>query len=53
VTQRVSTAMSADQIVVLDDGEIAGIGTHKELMETSNVYQEIALSQLSREELVL
>jgi ATP-binding cassette subfamily B protein len=52
VTQRVSTVMGADQIVVLDNGEIAGIGTHKELMETSKVYQEIALSQLSKEELI-
>jgi ATP-binding cassette subfamily B protein len=43
--------MSADQIVVLDNGEIAGIGTHKELMQTSDVYKEIALSQLSKEEL--
>jgi ATP-binding cassette subfamily B protein len=51
VTQRVSTVMSADQIVVLDNGEIAGIGTHKELMQTSDVYKEIALSQLSKEEL--
>jgi len=53
VTQRISTAMSADQIVALDNGRIAGIGTHKELMETCDVYREIALSQLSREELVL
>jgi ATP-binding cassette subfamily B multidrug efflux pump len=53
VTQRISTAMGAEQIVVLDNGEIAGIGTHKELMAKSNVYREIALSQLSREELVL
>ena len=45
--------MGADQIVVLDNGEIAGIGTHNELMETCNVYREIALSQLSKEELVL
>ena len=52
VTQRVSTIMGAEQIVVLDNGEIAGIGTHKELMKTCNVYQEIALSQLSKEELV-
>ena len=51
VTQRVSTIMGADQIVVLDNGEIAGIGTHRELMKTSKVYQEIALSQLSKEEL--
>jgi len=53
VTQRVSTIMGADQIVVLDNGEIAGIGTHKELMKNCSVYQEIALSQLSKEELVL
>ena len=53
VTQRVSTAMGADQIVVLDNGEIAGIGSHKELMDGCDVYREIALSQLSREELVL
>jgi ATP-binding cassette subfamily B multidrug efflux pump len=52
VTQRVSTIMGADQIVVLDNGEIAGIGTHRELMNTCKVYQEIALSQLSKEELV-
>ena len=52
VTQRVSTILTADQIVVLDNGEIAGIGTHKELMESCGVYQEIALSQLSKEELV-
>jgi ATP-binding cassette subfamily B protein len=51
VTQRVSTVMNADQIVVLDNGEIVGIGTHKELMGTSDVYKEIALSQLSKEEL--
>ena len=52
VTQRVSTVMGAEQIVVLDNGEIAGIGTHKDLMKTSKVYQEIALSQLSKEELI-
>jgi ATP-binding cassette subfamily B multidrug efflux pump len=52
VTQRVSTILGADQIVVLDNGEIAGIGTHKELMERSSVYREIALSQMSMEELV-
>ena len=51
VTQRVSTVMGADQIVVLDDGQVAGIGTHRELMETSEVYRQIAESQLSREEL--
>ena len=51
VTQRVSTVMSADQILVLDRGEVAGIGTHKQLMEDCEVYQEIATSQLSAEEL--
>ena len=51
VTQRVSTIMGAEQIIVLDEGEIAGIGTHKDLMKTSKIYQEIALSQLSKEEL--
>ena len=51
VTQRVSTIMGAEQIIVLDDGEVAGIGTHRELMENCDVYREIALSQLSREEL--
>ncbi len=53
VTQRVSTIMGADEIVVLDNGKIAGIGTHKELMKNCRVYQEIALSQLSKEELIL
>ena len=52
VTQRISTVMGVDQIVVLDDGRVAGIGTHKELMETCKVYSELANSQLSREELV-
>lgn len=52
VTQRISTVMGADQIVVLDKGEIAGIGTHRQLMEDCSVYREIALSQLSKEELV-
>jgi len=52
VTQRISTVMTAEQIVVLDEGKIVGIGTHKELMENCEVYQQIALSQLSKEELV-
>jgi ATP-binding cassette subfamily B protein len=43
--------MHADRIVVLDEGRVAGIGTHAELMKTCTVYQEIALSQLSEEEL--
>lgn len=52
VAQRISTIMDADQIVVLDEGRVAGIGTHKELMESCIVYQQIAHSQLSEEELV-
>jgi ATP-binding cassette, subfamily B, multidrug efflux pump len=52
VTQRVSTIMGAEQIVVLENGRLAGIGTHDELMKNSDVYREIALSQLSREELI-
>ena len=51
VAQRVSTVMNADRILVLDQGEIAGIGTHKELMKTCDVYKEIVASQLSEEEL--
>ncbi len=51
VTQRVSTVMGAEQIVVLDKGAIAGIGTHKELIESCAVYREIAYSQLTQEEL--
>jgi len=51
VAQRISTIMNADQIIVLDEGHIVGIGSHKELMENCETYQEIALSQLSKEEL--
>jgi ATP-binding cassette subfamily B protein len=51
VTQRVATVMSADQIIVLDDGKIVGKGTHRDLMKTCQTYQEIATSQLSKEEL--
>ena len=51
VAQRVSTIMHADQIVVLDEGRVAGIGTHKELLKTCTTYREIAQSQLSKEEL--
>ena len=51
VAQRIGTIMNADKIVVLDKGECVGIGTHKELLKTCNVYKEIALSQLSEEEL--
>lgn len=51
VAQRISTIMNADKIVVLNEGNVVGIGTHKELMKNCNVYKEIALSQLSKEEL--
>jgi ATP-binding cassette, subfamily B, multidrug efflux pump len=51
VGQRISTIMNADSIVVLEDGRIAGTGTHQELMETCEVYRELALSQLTKEEL--
>ena len=51
VAQRIGTIMYADKIVVLDEGECVGIGTHKELLKTCEVYKEIALSQLSEEEL--
>ena len=50
VAQRVTTVLGADRIIVLDEGKIAGIGPHKELMETCQVYREIVLSQLSAEE---
>jgi len=51
VAQRISTIMNAEQIIVLDDGKIVGAGTHKELMKNCETYKEIALSQLSKEEL--
>lgn len=51
ITQRISTVMGADQIIVLDEGEIAGVGTHKTLLQSSEVYRDIAYSQLSAEEL--
>jgi ATP-binding cassette subfamily B protein len=51
VAQRISTILNADQIVVLDEGKVVGIGNHKDLMKTCDVYREIALSQLSEEEL--
>ncbi|GAC1400365.1 MAG: ABC transporter ATP-binding protein [Ktedonobacteraceae bacterium] len=50
VAQRVSTVMDADQIIVLDEGRIVGIGTHRELMQNSGVYREIVTSQVSLEE---
>ena len=51
VTQRVATVKNADQIIVLEKGRVVGKGTHQELMETCETYQEIASSQLSKEEL--
>ena len=51
IAQRISTIMNAEQILVLDDGRIAGKGTHKELLKNCEVYQQIASSQLSEEEL--
>lgn len=51
VAQRINTILDADQIVLLDEGKVAGIGTHKELLASNKIYQEIALSQLSEEEL--
>lgn len=51
VAQRISTIMNAEQIVVLDEGNVVGIGTHTELMKQCSIYREIALSQLSKEEL--
>lgn len=51
VAQRIGTIRDADKIIVLNDGKIAGMGTHDQLMQTCDVYQQIALSQLSKEEL--
>lgn len=51
VAQRISTILHAEQIIVLDDGEVAGIGTHRELLKKCDVYQQIAASQLSEAEL--
>ncbi|MFW5630656.1 MAG: ABC transporter ATP-binding protein, partial [Acetivibrio ethanolgignens] len=51
VAQRISTILHADQIIVLDEGRIAGIGTHEELLKNCEIYEQIALSQLSEEEL--
>ena len=51
VAQRISTILHADQIIVLDEGRMAGIGTHKELLKNCEVYRQIATSQLSEEEL--
>ena len=51
VVQRIASIMGAEQIIVLDEGKIVGKGTHEELMKNCDVYQEIAYSQLSKEEL--
>ncbi len=51
VAQRIGTIMNADKIIVLDNGKCVGVGTHKELLKSCDVYQQIALSQLSKEEL--
>lgn len=51
IAQRIGTIMNADKIVVLDEGKIVGIGTHEQLLQSCSIYQEIALSQLSKEEL--
>ena len=53
VAQRIGTIMGADMIIVLDEGRIAGMGTHKELLKSCEVYRQIALSQLSEEELAI
>ena len=51
VAQRISTILNADKIIVLEEGKVVGIGTHEELMKDNETYRQIALSQLSEEEL--
>jgi len=51
VAQRISTILHADQIVVIDEGKIAGIGTHNELLKNNEVYRQIAMSQLSESDI--
>ena len=51
VAQRIGSIMDADKIIVLNEGEVVGIGTHKELLKNCDIYHEIAASQLSEEEL--
>lgn len=53
VAQRISSIKDADKIIVLEDGQMVGIGKHDDLMKTCNVYREIAYSQLSKEELAV
>jgi ATP-binding cassette subfamily B multidrug efflux pump len=52
VAQRVATIMRADRIIVMDDGRIVGVGTHRQLLETNETYREIVYSQLSEAEAV-
>ena len=49
IAQRISAVMDADQIIVLDHGEVSGIGTHEELLKTNEIYRSIAISQLGEE----
>ena len=51
VAQRIGTILNADKIIVLESGKCVGMGTHKELLENCDVYKQIALSQISEEEL--
>ena len=51
VAQRIGTIMNADKIIVLDEGKVVGMGKHKELLKNCKIYRQIALSQLSKEEL--
>jgi ATP-binding cassette subfamily B protein len=53
VAQRISTILHADQIIVLDDGQIVGAGTHEQLLRSCEVYEQIARSQMSAKELGL
>ena len=53
VAQRINTILNADQIIVLEDGKVVGKGTHEELIKNNETYKQIALSQLSEEELNL
>jgi len=53
IAQRIGTIMDADKIVVLDEGKVMGIGKHRELLSTCSIYKEIAMSQLSEEELAI
>ena len=50
VSQRATSIKNADKIIVLDEGDVKGIGTHEELFDSCNVYREICLSQVSKEE---